>query len=389
MKILHVSSFFKPSWEAGGAVRTTYEISRSLVQNGHDVTVYTTDGFSHRLNVEKNTAVFIDGIKTYYFKNLSLYLTKNMNLPIPYNATAVIKRNIKDFDVVHINGYRTFLAVVTHYYAVKYNIPYVLQPNGTVPFLGKKNQKKVFDYFFGNSLVKDAKTIIVSSKLEASYYPKMFPDLDLSKIICIPEGINVENYYKLPEKGVFKEKYSIAKNDMVILFLGRIHEIKGLTILIEAYSDLLKSYDNVKLVIVGPDEGYLEKLKVLIANSNLENNVIFTGPIYEHEKTEAYIDADVFVLPSMYDSFGIVVLEALACGKPVIVTDRCGVSDFVENEVGFVVEYDKAHLFKALNALLSDEGLRERFGENGIKLVNNLSLTKIICRFENIYNNLI
>ena len=389
IKILQVTNYFKPSWEAGGPVRATYELSKSLVQDGHKVTVYTTDGYKHRLNVETNKPVLVDGINTYYFKNLSLCFSKNMNFPLPYCAPIIIKREIQNFDVIHIHDYRTFLAAAIHHYAVKYNIPYILQPRGSMPLLGKINQKKVFDYFFGNSLVKDAKRIITSSKVESSYYYSSLPDLDTSKLIYIPNGLNIEEYCKLPEKGAFKKKYSINENDLVILSLGRIHEIKGLNILIEAYSNLVKFYDNIKLIIAGPDDGYLKKLKELVENLNLSDQIIFTGPLYEQEKIKAYVDADIFVLSSMYESFGNVVFEAIACGTPVIITDRCGVSDIVKNEAGFVIEYDPSQLFNALNVLLSDQELRERLGENGIKMVNDyFAWNKIAHSFENIYKNI-
>lgn len=389
MKILQVTNFFKPSWEAGGPVRATYEISKSLVQDGHDVTVYTTDGFKHRLDVVKNKPVFVDGIRTYYFRNLSLYLSRNMNLPIPYYLPVVLKKEIKNFDVIHIHEYRTFLAVLIHYYAKKYNIPYVLQPRGSMPLLGKNNQKKIFDYFFGNSLVQDAKLIIASSKIESSFYSERFPNIDQKKIIYIPNGVSIENYSNLPKKGEFKKQYSINESDEIILFLGRIHEIKGLDILVEAFSNLLKYHNNIKLVIAGPDDGYFKKLEAIVDKLDLGDNVIFTGPLYEQQKIKAYVDADVFVLPSRYESFGNVILEAIACGIPVIITDRCGVSDIVENEVGFIVEYDASHLFNALNVLLSDEELRDRFGKNGMKMANDyLAWNKIVCLLENIYKNI-
>ena len=71
MRILYVSSFFKPSWESGGITRASYEIAKKLVERGHEVTVYTTDGFKSRLPVETNKPVYVDGIRVYYFKNLS------------------------------------------------------------------------------------------------------------------------------------------------------------------------------------------------------------------------------------------------------------------------------------------------------------------------------
>lgn len=389
MKILQVTNFFKPSWEAGGPVRATYEISKSLVQDGHDVTVYTTDGFKHRLDVIKNKPVSVDGIKTYYFRNLSLCLSKNMNLPIPYYLPVVLKKEIKNFDVIHIHEYRTFLAVLIHYYAKKYNIPYVLQPRGSMPLLGKSNQKKIFDYFFGNSLVKDAKLIIASSKVESSHYLGVFPCLDQNKIVHVPNGLNIQDYCNLSKKGEFRKKYSINENEKIILFLGRIHEIKGLNILVEAFYNLVKYFGGVKLVVAGPDDGYLTKLKVIIEDLGLSDNIIFTGPLYESEKIEAYVDADIFVLPSMYESFGNVVLEAIACGTPIIVTDRCGVSEWI-SDFGYIVEFDATQLRNAMFTLFTDKSQYNNFSRSCQNaLYSSFSWDSVAEQMGKIYDHII
>ena len=116
MKILQVTNFFKPSWEAGGPPRVVYEISKKLVERGHEVTVYTTDGFKYRLNVEKNKPIDVDGIRVYYFRNLSSYLTRKWILPILYYLPMIAKKEIKEFDIIHIHEYRTFLAIITLYF---------------------------------------------------------------------------------------------------------------------------------------------------------------------------------------------------------------------------------------------------------------------------------
>ncbi|HWQ47765.1 MAG TPA: glycosyltransferase, partial [Methanosarcina sp.] len=163
MKILHVTNFFKPSWEAGGIARVAYEISKNLVKEGHEVTVFTTDGFKSRLKTIKNKPIDVDGINTYYFRNLSNYLTKR-NIVIPYYLPLIARIKIQDFDVIHIHEHRTLLAIIVHYYSKKYNIPYVLQAHGTLPnTIGKKNQKNIFDAIWGNKILKDASKLIAVS----------------------------------------------------------------------------------------------------------------------------------------------------------------------------------------------------------------------------------
>ena len=343
MKILQVTNFFKPSWEAGGPPRVVYEISKKLVERGHEVTVYTTDGFKQRLNVEKNKPVDVDGIRTYYFRNLSNYLARNLLLPTPYYLPLVARKEIKKFDIIHIHEYRTLLGVVVHHYAKKYNVPYILQAHGTLPrIMAKQKLKKLYDNLWGNKILRDAAKLIALTEIEIEQYKKMGVDED--KIEVVPNGINLAEYENLPEKGKFRRKYGIKDDEKIILYLGRIHKIKGLDILVDAFAELIKEINNVRLVIVGPDDGFLSRLEKQIEGIGVSDKVLLTGPLYREEKLEAYVDADVFVLPSRYESFGKVVLEAFACGVPAIVTDRCAITKFVDGKAGYVVEYDREQL---------------------------------------------
>lgn len=362
------------------------------MERGHEVTVYTTDGFKYRLDVEKNKPVDVDGIKTYYFRNLSSYLTRKMLLPIPYYLPMVARRDIKDFDVIHIHEHRTVLAAIVHHYAKKNGVPYILQPRGSVPTISKCKRKKLFDTLFGHAIIKEASKIIASSNIESGQYRDVFPELNNEKIVHIPNRIDLETYQNLPKKGEFKKKYSINPDEKTILFLSRIHERKGADILVEVFSKLKNEFESIKLVIVGPDEGYLDKLKLIVSKLNIEGEVIFPGPLYEEDKLEAYVDADVFVLPSKdrYESFGNVVLEALVCGTPVVVTNNCGVSEWIGDNVGYVVEYDKDQLQDAIFRILSDEGLNIRFGEEGRKLVwKEFGGDKVVKKVEKLYESII
>ena len=167
MKILQTTNFFKPSWESGGSARVAYGLSKKLTENGHEVTVYTTDGFKSRLDVEKNKPIDVDGIRTYYFGNLSRYLAKEMVLPIPYYTPVIARKEIKDYDIIHIHEYRTLLGAIAYHYAKRYRIPYVLQAHGDIPRIqGKQSLKWLFDITWGNRIIKDAEKIIFTSKFE-------------------------------------------------------------------------------------------------------------------------------------------------------------------------------------------------------------------------------
>lgn len=388
MKILQVTNFFKPSWETGGVTRVCYELSKNLVAKGHNVTVYTTDGFNSRLNVRKNIPVDIEGIKVYYFYNLSRYLVKKMIFPIPYYIPFVLKKEIKNYDVIHIHEHRSLLAVFVHYYAKKYDIPYVLQAHGSVlPFLQKQMFKKIFDTVFGYDILKDASKVIALNETEASQYKKM--GVNLNKIEIVPNGIDLSEYNLTPKKGSFRAKYSIPKIDKIILYVGRIHKNKGIDLLVDSYSILIKKIPTSKLVIVGPDDGFQGELEQLCEKLDLKKKVLFTGFVDKETKTEALSDSDVFVTPN-YSGFPVSFLEACAFGLPIITTKRGDNLDWIHEKVGFIVEYDKFEMSEAMFNVLNSNQLRISFSENSKKLLSQkFNLDSVVKKVENLYYNVV
>ena len=389
MKILVVVDFFKPFWSAGGIARVSYDISRRLVDMGHEVTVYSNgDGRDSPIIVEKNQPTIVDGMTVYYFKNLFRYLAKKTNVDSLYLPPIIAKRELKEFDIIHVHTFRSIMVIPIWYYAKKYNIPYILQAHGSVlPFFQKQCLKKIFDLFFGYRILRDASKIIASTKIEAEQYKKM--GVDEGKIEIVPNGIDLSEL-NLPERGEFRKKYKI-KDEKIILYLGRIHKIKGIDLLMKAFVGLIKEMGDVRLVIVGQDDGFLSTLKRQIEDLKIGDKILLTGPIPEKDKLGAYVDADVYVLPSVYETFPVTVLEACACGTPVIVTDRCGIANIVNNNnVGYVVEYNKDQLQDAIFKILINEELRRYFGEGGKKLVREkFSWDIVVEQLEKIYGDII
>lgn len=371
MKILHVPHFFVPCLSAGGVVNASYQIAKKQADDNNTVHVYTSDACKKRLNFDDSRYdVDVDGISVDYFKNVSNKFKLATMLDTPLSAPFRIRKTISDFEIIHIHEHRQSLAIITAYLARKNNIPYIVQAHGSVlPFFQKEGLKNIFDKVFGLSILHNASKVFALTNVEKEQYLKMGVDED--KIEIVPVGINLEEYSNLPNKGLFRKKFNISEDTKVILFVGRIHKIKGLDLLINSFNNLLNSCDGeIKLVIVGPDDGFLDELNDLITNLNLCDDVIVTGPLYNDEKQEALVDCDLFAMPSKYESFSISCLEAMACSKPIVLTKNTHIWDWVDDNVGIACADDVDSFKDALSTVLFDDELSSKFSKNGFNLVN-------------------
>ena len=379
MKILHVAHFFYPCLSAGGVVNASYQIA-SKQSEDNDVKVISSDSCKERLRFPNGRYdVDVDGIKVDYFRNLSNGFKLKTMLDTPLAAPFKIRNDIKGYDIIHIHEHRQTLAIFASYFARKNNIPYVVQAHGSVlPFFQKEGLKNIFDKVFGFKILHNASCVFALTEVEKEQYLKRGVDED--KIEIVPLGINLDEYENLPDYGKFRSKFNIGENDKLILFVGRIHEIKGLGLLIDSFNDLINQHNenhsledisssSIKLAIVGPDDGYLVKLEDKIKEYSLEDNVIITGPLYKEEKQEALVDCDLFVMPSKYESFTTSGLEAMACSKPLVLTKNNHIHDWVDGSVGLACDDNKDSLREAIEKVLFDEDLSLIFARNGQKLI--------------------
>jgi len=375
MRILQVIPRFNPI--LGGGVNVVYNISKELVKRGHQVTIATT-----KCNFDGNTRNEITrfGIEVLPFDYL---FDLHLFIPSP-SMDKWLQKNIRNFDIIHMHGARSYQNNLISKYAKKYNVPYVLQPHGSIQrIIDIKLLKLMYDFIYGNTILFSSSRIIALHRLEVEQIKNRGVDED--QIDIIPNGVDLLEFSNLPPGGQFKNKYKI-NNKKMILFLGRIHKIKGLNLLIKAFGDLINDFEDIVLVIAGPDDGFLKSVQKQVASTGLGSKIIFTGPLYGNEKLEAYVDSDVYVLPSIYETFPLTIMEACACGIPIVTTTRCGISDIVNNKVGYSTEYNKDQLRQALVEILTDHNLRETFGEEGRRLVKDqFNWAKIADKLENTY----
>ena len=391
MKILQISPFFYPALEQGGGmVPAVYNLSKELVKRGHDVTVYTTDTIDSKTR-QKAKFIEIEGIKVYYFRNLSNKLACD-NISLPLGMFSQIAKRIRDFDIIHLQDYRFIPNVAAYYCATKYGIPYVCQPRYSYnTFFQKGRLKKIYDFTFGDRVLQNAAMLIAQLPTEAREYQDL--GINIEKIMIMPNGVDLREISDLPKRGTFREKYEFDDEHKIVLYLGRIDYCKGVDLLIEAYTNLIKKLDKVVLVIVGPDAGYLAKMKKLIRDLGVDNQVLFTGSLVGKNKLAAYIDADVYVMPSRHEGLSIAPLEAYVCGTPIIVTDRCGTGEWMADEFDYIVPYDKERLEEAIIQTLNNinpERYSESERERRLNLLRERFSREIVAKMtEDVYRKVL
>jgi glycosyltransferase involved in cell wall biosynthesis len=217
-------------------------------------------------------------------------------------------------------------------------------------------------------------------------------DFDMSRVRYIPNGIDFSKFEKIPSPEPFRKK--IGYDGPFVLYVGRLASNKGLQVLVEAAPDVLKANPKIKFVLVGEDEGMKEKLEKRLKELKIRDKFIFTGHLTnETEFLSAYAACEVFVLPSEYEAFGIVLLEALACEKPCVAARVGGTPEAIgkEGETGLLVEFGDADgLAEAINDLLGDPKKRRRFGKTGRRYVrDHFTWPAIVTQIEEVYKELL
>jgi len=336
MRILFISATFPPR-AYGGVTAASYHLARHLVAAGHRVTVFTTDYGSRSSRIQDPLDVSnLTGLEIRYFMNVSNSLAQK-RLFVPVRMLSELKADLARYDLAHLHDFRSLPGIVLHHYCLKYGIPYVVQAHGSLMTGFQRGiEKSLFDRFWGRSILMDAAKLVATTQAEYGQYTDV--GVPPSKVAIIPNGVDTEQYNSLPEKGQLHRRLGLPTGRKLVLFLGRIHRTKGLELLLDAFRLLRVERRDVDLVIAGPDDGYLGNTRRIAQKYGIGENVHFVGTVSGATKLETYVDSDVFVLPSSYEIFGLVLFEAMLCGLPVILTENCGTAPIItENRLGHVV----------------------------------------------------
>jgi glycosyltransferase involved in cell wall biosynthesis len=337
MRILQVAPFFSP--KMGGSARIVFQIASYLANRGHRVTVLAGDFGLKEAQFTSNNG-FEQVLLPSLVSKWGFYLTPNL--------IAWCRKHIEDFDVIHLHEVRTFQNEILHRFSKRRKIPYLVSAHGTLPIIEERIwAKRAFDKFFGSSLLSGAARLIAVSRFEIEQF--LAAGIKLEQMRLIPNGLDLDEFKCLPTSGSFRTKLGILNRETkILLFLGRLHRIKGLRYLLESFAHLAVADNALCLAIVGPDEGEQSDLQSLAVRLGIGERTLFPGPLYRRERLAALVDADVLVYPSKYEIFGLVPFEALLCGTPVVVSEVGGLGAFIrEAGAGYLVPYGDSQALAA------------------------------------------
>jgi glycosyltransferase involved in cell wall biosynthesis len=210
--------------------------------------------------------------------------------------------------------------------------------------------------------------------------------------VVIPLGIDLAPFEYMPKAGRFRRQHPNLADKTLILFLSRLHPKKGLDLLLPAFAHLRQRCPDVALILAGSgDPAYEAKLRAQVQALGIEQDVVFTGFVEGEAKKALLADSDLFVLPSYSENFGVVVVEAMAGGLPVIISDQIGLADDIaHDEAGLVVPCRIEPLVEAMQSLIDHPERRRLLAANARHLAQQrYSLEGATRSLIDLYNNLV
>lgn len=386
MKVLHVIANLAPRY--GGPSKACREMAAAVATLGHQVDIYTTnqDG-DGKLPVSLDRPVEENGISIYYYP-IQRPRFWGTSLPLARK----LGRNIGQYDIVHIHSLYLFHDLVAGRLCQKNCIPYLIRPHGSLdPYLYRRHRlrKRLIELCFQNRVIKGAAAVHYTTEEEMHLAQNYISGV---RGVVVPNGLKVDEYQDLPPKGSFRNKYPHIGGGRLLLFMGRVNFKKGLDLLVPAFAKVALEQPDIHLVIAGPDnEGYGRNVRRWLKEQGVVRSATFTGMLQGQDKLAALRDADIFILPSYTENFGISVLEAMACEVPVILSDKVNLWREVKTaEAGVICSTDVQDVAAAIKTLLDDSKLRMRMGRAGKELVvNNYQWSIVARKMESVYRSIV
>jgi len=380
MRVLQVTPEFPPPLIGGGGYHV-YHLTRELARVGVEVKVVTLKNGSTSLAKRAMVETHFGRVKV--LRLPAFYI--NAFSPIAYPLVPDLLPSLlrEDPDIIHAHGF-PFVTSDAALVATKIKrIPMILTLHG-FPSGFKRLVQRTYFSLVGKQTLKKAQRIISVSRAVADHFRNVGALNE--RITVIPNGVDLEEYSHLPRRDVFRKRLQIEEDRKILLAIGRLEKIKGFQYLIEALPNILEKVP-VDLIVGGPEFNYGAQLRKLAKERKVEDHVVFYGPMDQNEKLEAMAAADAIVIPSVYEGFGIVLLEAMAAGKAVVATTTGVAGEIIrDGKNGLLTPpADARALAEKLCSLLTDSRLSSLISRESRKAVEAFGWKRIAAETIEVY----
>ncbi|HJQ60553.1 MAG TPA: glycosyltransferase, partial [Vineibacter sp.] len=367
MRILHLIATL--ARESGGPAQACLEMARAVAARGHDVAISTTNWPGKAAEpVPTGVPLRQDGVTVTYFPVLPPRGWK------PSLAMArVLRRELASFDVVHLHSLYLFHDWLGGRLCRRFGVPYIVRPHGMLdPYIRNhhRGRKHLMELLFQDRVLRHAAAVHYTSEVEREI-SRPFDHGAPARIV--PLGVDLAGFDALPPPERFAERFPETRGRRIVLFLSRLHPKKGLDLLLPAFARLASDDPSLHLVIAGPDDGMLDQCKAWARRDGIHDRVTFTGMLRGEDKLAAFAAATLFALPSYSENFGIAVVEAMAAGLPVVISDQVNIWREIQAGGGaLVTRCDSDKLALALSTVLADRPLAEDMARKARATVRRL-----------------
>lgn len=325
MNILCVIPYYVPAYSYGWPIKVAHGFNTALTKKWYNITVITTDAHdaSSRNPISEE---MMDGIRIIRHKNLSNTWAKFSNAYFPRSMKKRLKKNITDFDLVHIHDILNAPAIRASHIAHDHHIPYILHPHGILSpvrvwarfgFL----KKALLSLF--SSMLDNASGIFALTQQENQDVQQ---HTDNPHIHILPNGIDLHEFDDITPRDL-RTQYNLSPDTIIFSFLGRIQYIKWLDQAFHLLADFHKENQNRRYLIIGPDEGEQKKLEKLAHQLWIHQNIIRYGISTGKERYELLAGSDIFLFLSRAEWFPMTLLEALWCQLPLAISSWCNLPE--------------------------------------------------------------
>jgi len=363
LSIVHLVLSVAPAWD--GLACGTVELARSQRQLGHDSAIWCLDIFPLSEEAARERSVGDHAVRIF---------PTSFPARLGYSRAMVRAAGTQaggGIDVLHQHGlWRAFSRATQRWRAI-HGGPTVLAPGGTLTDEALRYshwRKKLALAAYEAANLRSASCLHAKSMAEA----RGFRRRGLSNpIAVVPSGVPDAWLDRPGDAAAFRQRLSLPPDRRLLLFLSRLHPIKGLPLLLEAVASSASQLDGWLLVVAGGDElGHLAAIRTRIRELRIEERVRLVGPLRGTDKRNAFAAADLFVLPTLSESFGIVVAEALGAGVPVLTTRGAPWDELPSEGCGWHVEATAAAIADGLRDAVSRPAAELRaMGDKGRHLV--------------------